>query len=259
MIFTAALKGDACVFWSALDDFAAGLPARRRCGTGSHLLGLGGLPISGARGAVPHRRIWLSHALGSSLGWVFVGDGNELSDLGTPPLMPVHSGLIAQQLLRHGESLRRGQLTPRTSVRSSGGGEGERRLCTLGWEVGGLQIFLLFLLGRDVLTTEDGLGLSPNSVVAAKTLEPCVGVGHVEADLEENTPQPPTWRAKYRWISCRKNTGYHMMDPKIRTQGAEHGRSRITTKHGDGSLKTSNAQRTAERDTELYLGLGPSW
>jgi hypothetical protein len=27
----------------------------------------------------------------------------------------------------------------------------------------------------------------------AKTLEPCVGVGHVEADLEENTPQPPTW------------------------------------------------------------------
>jgi hypothetical protein len=28
MIFAAALKGDACVFWSALDDLAAGLPAR---------------------------------------------------------------------------------------------------------------------------------------------------------------------------------------------------------------------------------------
>jgi hypothetical protein len=44
-------------------------------------------------------------------------------------------------------------------------------------------------------------------------------ITHVEADLEENTPQPPTWRAKCRWISCRKNTGYHMTDPRIRTQG----------------------------------------
>jgi hypothetical protein len=35
---------------------------------------------------------------------------------------------------------------------------------------------------------EDGLGLPPNSVTAMKTLEPCVGIGHVEADLEENTP-----------------------------------------------------------------------
>jgi hypothetical protein len=59
-------------------------------------------------------------------------------------------------------------------------------LCTPGREVGGLQIFLLFL--RDVLAMKDGLGLSPNGVAAAKTLEPCVGVGHVEADLEENTP-----------------------------------------------------------------------
>jgi hypothetical protein len=52
-----------------------------------------------------------------------------------------------------------------------------------------------------------------------------------------------------RWISCRKNTGYHAMDPKIRMQGVER----------DGSLETSNAQRTTERDTELYLGSGPSW
>jgi hypothetical protein len=36
-----------------LDDLAAGLPMRRRCAMGSHLLGLGGLPISCARGAVP--------------------------------------------------------------------------------------------------------------------------------------------------------------------------------------------------------------
>jgi hypothetical protein len=48
MIFVVALKGDACVFRSALDDLAAGLPARRRGGAGSHLLGLGSLPISGA-------------------------------------------------------------------------------------------------------------------------------------------------------------------------------------------------------------------
>jgi hypothetical protein len=129
--------------------------------------------------------------------------------------MPVISGLIAQQLLRHGESLRRRQLTPRTSARSGGGVEGERKLCTPGREVGGLQIFLLFLLGRGFMMTEDGLGLPPNSVTAAKMLEPCIGVGPVEADLEENTPQPPTWRAKCRWILCRKNTGYHAMDPKI--------------------------------------------
>jgi hypothetical protein len=63
-----------------------------------------------------------------------------------PSLMPVRSGLIAQHLLCHGESLRRSQLTPRTSARSSGGGEGERRLYTFGWDVGGLEIFLLLIL-----------------------------------------------------------------------------------------------------------------
>jgi hypothetical protein len=118
--------------------------------------------------------------------------------------------LIVQQLLCHGESLHRSQLTPRTSARCSGGGEGERRLCMPGQDVGGLEIFLL---GRDVLAMDDRLGVSSNSVAAAKTLEPCVGVGHGEADLE-NTPQPPTWRAKCRWISCRKNTGYHAKDQK---------------------------------------------
>jgi hypothetical protein len=54
-------------------------------------------------------------------------------------------------------------------------------------------------------------------------------------------------------------TGYHATDPKIRTQWAKHGRSWIATKHGDGTLETSNAQRTAQRDTKLYPGLGPSW
>jgi hypothetical protein len=102
MIFAVALKGDACVFWSTLDDLAAGLPARRRCGAGSHFFGLGGLPISGAWGAAPRRRIWFSRTLGSSLGRVFVGDGDELGDSSAPPLTPVVSGLVAQQLLCHG-------------------------------------------------------------------------------------------------------------------------------------------------------------
>jgi hypothetical protein len=95
MIFTAALKGDACVFRSVLDNLAAGLPARRRCGTGCHLLGLGGLPISGARSAMPRRWIWFSHALGSSLGQVFISNGDELGDSSMPPLTLVISGLIA--------------------------------------------------------------------------------------------------------------------------------------------------------------------
>jgi hypothetical protein len=42
------------------------------------------------------------------------------------------------------------------------------------------------------------------------------------------------------------------MDPKIRTQGAKRGRSWIATKHGDGSLETSNAQCTAERETPSF-------
>jgi hypothetical protein len=118
-----------------------------------------------------------------------------------------------------------------------------------GLEVGGLQIFLLFFLGRDVLTMEDGLGLSPNDITVAKTLDPCVGIGHVEADLEENTPQPPTWRSKCRWISCRKNTGYHTTDPKIRTQGAVRVRSWIATKHGDRSLDLGVLDTGVSRST----------
>jgi hypothetical protein len=46
-----------------------------------------------------------------------------------------------------------------------------------------------------------------------------------------------------RWISCRKNMGYHATDPRIRTQGAKRERSWIAMKHGDGSLecRTQNA------------------
>jgi hypothetical protein len=139
--------------------------------------------------------------------------------------------------VRHGESLRMRQLTPRMSARSGGGGEGERRLCTPERKIGGFQIFLLFFLSRSFTTMEAGLGLPLSSIATAKTLEPCVGVCHVEADLEENTPQPPTWRAKCRWISCRKNTGNHATDPKDSNAGAERVRSWIAIKHGDGSLE----------------------
>jgi hypothetical protein len=139
---------------------------------------------------VSRHQIWFPRTLGTSQGWVFLGDGDELGDLSMPPLTPIRSGLIAQQLLRHGESLRRSQLTPRTSTRSCGGGEGERRLCTPGRDVGGLEIFLLFLLGLDVLATDDGLGISSNSVAAVKTLEPCIGVSHGEADLGKHTIAP---------------------------------------------------------------------
>jgi hypothetical protein len=95
MIFSAALEGDACVFWRALGDLVARLSARRRCRVGSCLLGLSGFAISGARGAIPRRRIWFPRTLGASQGWVFVGDGDELGDSSTPPLAPVRSGLIA--------------------------------------------------------------------------------------------------------------------------------------------------------------------
>jgi hypothetical protein len=46
----------------------------------------------------------------------------------------------------------------------------------------------MFLLGRDVLVTDDGLSISSTSIAAAKTLEPCVGVGHGKADLENTAP-----------------------------------------------------------------------
>jgi hypothetical protein len=106
-----------------------------------------------------------------------------------------------------------------------------------GREVGELEIFLLFLLGRDVLTTEDGLGLSPNSVAEAKTLEPCVGAGHVEADLEENTTAPYLARQMSMDFMSQEH-GVPHEDPKIRTQGAVRVRPWIATKHGDRRLET---------------------
>jgi hypothetical protein len=55
-----------------------------------------------------------------------------------------------------------------------------------------------------------------------------------------------------RWISCRKNTGYHTTDPKIRTQGVVRMRSWIATKHGDGSLEMpENTTHCRERHRAL--------
>jgi hypothetical protein len=53
---------------------------------------------------------------------------------------------------------------------------------------------------------DDRLDVTPSGVAAAKALKSCIGIGHVEANLE-NTLQTPTWRAKCQGISCRENTG----------------------------------------------------
>jgi hypothetical protein len=135
VIFAAVLEGDVCMFRRALDDLAAGLPTWRRCRTRNHFPGLCGPPFPGARGAMPRRRIWVSHALGFTQGRVFISDGDKLGDSSVPPITPILGGLVAQQLLCHGEGLRRSQLTPRTSTRRGSGGEGERRLYTPGWEI----------------------------------------------------------------------------------------------------------------------------
>jgi hypothetical protein len=60
---------------------------------------------------------------------------------------------------------------------------------------------------------------SSTCVDSAKAKTVMTIITHVDADLEEDTPQPPTWRAKCRWISCRKNTGYHATDPKDSNAG----------------------------------------
>jgi hypothetical protein len=41
-----------------------------------------------------------------------------------------------------------------------------------------------------VLVMDDGLGIFSNGIAAAKPLEPCVGVSHVKADLEETHHNP---------------------------------------------------------------------
>jgi hypothetical protein len=50
--------------------------------------------------------------------------------------------------------------------------------------------------------------MTPSGVVGAKTLE--ARIVHVEEDLE-NTPQPPTWRAKYRGFVSQEH-GYQKKD-----------------------------------------------
>jgi hypothetical protein len=85
-------------------------------------------------------------------------------------------------------------------------------------DVGGLEIFLFLHLYRNLLATHDWLGVTPSSVAAAKTLKESTGVSHVDADLE-NTPQPPTWRAKCRGIFMLEEHGYHTKDPKVSNAG----------------------------------------
>jgi hypothetical protein len=41
-----------------------------------------------------------------------------------------------------------------------------------------------------VLVTDDGLGISSNSIAATKMLEPGVGIGHGKADLGKHATTP---------------------------------------------------------------------
>jgi hypothetical protein len=41
---------------------------------------------------------------------------------------------------------------------------------------------------------DDWLGVDPSGIAVANLLKSCVGIGHVEADVE-NTPELPTLRA----------------------------------------------------------------
>jgi hypothetical protein len=86
---------------------------------------------------------------------------------------------------------------------------------------------------------------APARIDSAKAKTVMMIVTHVEADLEKNTTQPPTWHAKFRWILCHKNMGYHAMDPKIRTQGLNVGDlgSQRNTVTEASSHRTHNALR----------------
>jgi hypothetical protein len=90
----------------------------------------------------------------------------------------------------------------------------------------------------------------------AKTCE--MIVTHVEADLED-TPQPPTWRAKCWWILCHENTGYHTKDPKDSNIGAVRMRSRVRQNTTMEDLTRRRAHRMTESDTNPYPGSGPLW
>jgi hypothetical protein len=75
-------------------------------------------------------------------------------------------------------------------------------------------------------------------------------VCHVKADLE-NTPQPPTWRAKYQWIMCRKNTGTIERTQRYRTQGAIHVKSREQRSTTMEDSTHRRAHHTTESNTDL--------
>jgi hypothetical protein len=67
--------------------------------------------------------------------------------LGQQPFTVAVSGLIAQQLLGHGEGLDGNQLAPRASARGGSGGVGERRCREPERDVLGLEIFFFLCLG----------------------------------------------------------------------------------------------------------------
>jgi hypothetical protein len=62
-----------------------------------------------------------------------------------------------------------------------------------------------------------------------------------------------------RWISCHKNTGYHATDPKDSNAGGWTCEILDRNEARWRKPRLSDALRTAERETEIYPGSGPSW
>jgi hypothetical protein len=86
------------------------------------------------------------------------------------------------------------------------------------------------------------------------------GVARIGADMAADAAAPMRNFLELgacRGILCRKNMGYHMTDPNIRTQGAVRMRSRSQRNMATEASRHRRAQRTIERDTELYPGSGP--
>jgi hypothetical protein len=62
-----------------------------------------------------------------------------------------------------------------------------------------------------------------------------------------------------RWISCRKNTGYHAKDLTDSNAGAVRVRSRVRRNTMMEDSTRRRARRTTDSDNDPYPGSRPSW
>jgi hypothetical protein len=134
-------------------------------------------------------------------------------------------------------------------VRHIGGSEGERRLRAPRRDVGGLEIFFLLHLGRGTLTKDDRLGVAPSGVAAVKALKVCVGVGNIEADLE-NTPQPLPGVPNVKGFRVARARVPHEGPKGIECRGSTREIKRVT-KNGDRRLDTPKKHTARQRATPI--------